>query len=641
MKNSVTDRYAAVPASIRALVAWCPYKTEARDNGKTAKVPYQLNGAKASPSDPATWGTFDAASGAARAGGYAGIGVMLTAENHIVGIDLDHCRDQASGAIDPEARRYVAQLDSYTEISPSGDGLHILALGSKPQGRCKLGDHEIYGQARFFTITGQHLPGTPDKLHERQKQIDALHSAWFATERPAASSRDQGKPQTLTDDQVIDLAGRGAGAGKFRALFRGDVSGFTSPSEADFALCRILAYYTGDTDQIARLMRASALADRDKWQRSDYLTRTIAAVLTGQRKHYSGKAAAPGQPSARVSSFVVASAPASKPDAIDVPPAELAALMVAQQEHIAELEAKLAATEARAIAAETELHQLEQILANKKLVPGDKLAAVGLHKVLAQKGARPGVEVTINVADVVPDAARAVGVSEDTVSRHISKQALAGRAQRETKRQPYISNGRRGFTTESNVTFADGYFDYDTMASPTGKEGQTYGGARVCPDCGSHNTSVKRIERTCHNCGSTYVANRAASSPQFAPTIETPTNAPRKRPDQGINNPATAENQTPAARAFSSFADGPMVNADCGIVNIDTADCAHHEHTMSTGGKSKPPVLIKPACPCGRSNCGYPAVCAYMGMPAPAAEPIFLITKGTYHDQQTTTRPAG
>jgi len=56
-----------------------------------------------------------------------------------VGIDLDKCRNPETGELEPEAQEIVRRMDSYTEVSPSGTGVHIYVIGTKPEGRCRRG----------------------------------------------------------------------------------------------------------------------------------------------------------------------------------------------------------------------------------------------------------------------------------------------------------------------------------------------------------------------------------------------------------------------------------------------------------------------------------------------------------------------
>ena len=122
---------------------------------------------------PKSWGSLDQSLRAHESGNYSGIGFMLTPP--MVMIDLDHSYDRQSGVItDPQAAEIVQSVNSYTELSPSGTGLHILAYVDKPI-RSLHTAIEIYGQDRFTTITTDYLTGTPTTIEWRQDALDALY----------------------------------------------------------------------------------------------------------------------------------------------------------------------------------------------------------------------------------------------------------------------------------------------------------------------------------------------------------------------------------------------------------------------------------------------------------------------------------
>ncbi len=83
-----------IPAELKPIVAWVVWRYELSKDEKWTKVPYQLDGqTRASTTKPKTWGTFPEALKHYNDGGVDGIGIVLTKELGIVGIDLDHCRD--------------------------------------------------------------------------------------------------------------------------------------------------------------------------------------------------------------------------------------------------------------------------------------------------------------------------------------------------------------------------------------------------------------------------------------------------------------------------------------------------------------------------------------------------------------------
>ena len=82
----------------------------------------------------ATWRDFETVRDHATAA-ECGLGFVFTADGSFVGVDLDDCRDPATGTLDEAATNIIARLDSYTEVSPSGTGVHVLLKGELPDGR--------------------------------------------------------------------------------------------------------------------------------------------------------------------------------------------------------------------------------------------------------------------------------------------------------------------------------------------------------------------------------------------------------------------------------------------------------------------------------------------------------------------------
>jgi putative DNA primase/helicase len=179
-------RFDKIPHKLRAIPQWVlwRYRWEPGKKGKPGKwkkPPYQTSGAPASHSDPTTWTSFEQVRAAyeREPGRWDGIGFALT--HDIGGCDLDHCRAPQTGEITAWAMAYIVSLDTYTEISPSGAGLRILALGSIPPGpnRDDQRGIEMYDTTRYLTITGWHLDGTPPTLEPRAAALAAMHASIF------------------------------------------------------------------------------------------------------------------------------------------------------------------------------------------------------------------------------------------------------------------------------------------------------------------------------------------------------------------------------------------------------------------------------------------------------------------------------
>jgi len=179
---------------------------ERHGNAET-KVPYRIDGKKASCTNPDDWTDFDTACRAFDPAKYNGLGFVLRKEDNIVCIDLDGCIGD-DGQICDEAMDIVKKMNSWTEISYSGKGLHIFVRGTKPTDKCRATPREfksleVYDDACFIAITGNHLPGTPLDIMERQSELNELCAKYFpeSESTPAQSV----KPELdLSDDESQD-----------------------------------------------------------------------------------------------------------------------------------------------------------------------------------------------------------------------------------------------------------------------------------------------------------------------------------------------------------------------------------------------------------------------------------------------------
>src|SRR5215217_3600027 len=255
--------------NMRDLRQWVCWRLEER-NGKPTKVPYSpLTGKKADSTDPETWADYKEAASAYKEHGYDGIGFVFTKKDDLCGVDLDHCIDQETGEVEPWAKEIIEELDSYTEVSPSGTGIHVLLRGKLPEGRNRKGRFEAYDQGRYFTVTGKHLVDTPQTIESRQKELERVVQRVFGEE----SKKGHGEPgkatepidNGLSDNEIVEKALGASNGEKFRKLWTGDTSDYTSKSEADLALCSLLVSHADpDPERIDKLFRQSGLY-RKKW----------------------------------------------------------------------------------------------------------------------------------------------------------------------------------------------------------------------------------------------------------------------------------------------------------------------------------------------------------------------------------------
>jgi hypothetical protein len=279
------------------LARWVNWQLEPRD-GKLTKVPLDpRTGRRASTTDPATWADYETARQAQARYRFNGVGIVFIAEDDLLGIDLDHCRHKETEVIEPWAREIIDRFGSYTEVSPSGTGIHILLRGHLPPGSRRKKPIEVYDRGRFFTVTGAHVPGTPRTIRECSDELVRWHGEVFGASSASAPTPDppEGNErgpsldpdlrelyQEAWDHALLRVARDAENGDKFVGLFdRGawQEFGYASQSEADLALVTMLAFWTDrDRARIDRLFSRSALF-REKWNRATYRDATIAKVL--------------------------------------------------------------------------------------------------------------------------------------------------------------------------------------------------------------------------------------------------------------------------------------------------------------------------------------------------------------------------
>ena len=277
---------AALPAALIDRDQWVCWRTQERDD-KPTKVPIIPGSTQfASTTNPETWTSFSRARQAVTNTAVDGLGFVFTAADPLVGIDLDDCRHPDADEPTEWAGEVIDDLDSYTEVSPSGTGYHVIVTGDLPAGRNRAGDLEVYDRSRFFTVTGDHVPDTPATIRDRSEVLASLVEAALSPDSqpapagetttttsdsaPERSSVSSAAAVPISDAELLERARNAANGAKFDRLWGGSTTGYESHSEADLALCRLLAFWTGNEPaRIDRLFRDSGLY-RDKWDAVHY-----------------------------------------------------------------------------------------------------------------------------------------------------------------------------------------------------------------------------------------------------------------------------------------------------------------------------------------------------------------------------------
>lgn len=264
-----------IPEELKKLDRWVCWRWEDRD-GKPSKVPINpISGERAMSDNPSTWGTYWDAIEMTRKGAVQGIGFVFNGDG-VVGVDIDHCKNPETGELTEQARDIISTLDSYTEFSQSGEGIHIICYGRLPDKGRRKACVEMYSTGRYFIMTGKVLDDAHMEIEERAEELAIVHEKYINVQK--SSKKDKKNTENpeivhknsdivhLDDDALIEKAMAASNGSKFRALFNGDTSMHgKDDSAADIAFCNLLAYWTGrDAAQMDRIFRRSGLM-REKW----------------------------------------------------------------------------------------------------------------------------------------------------------------------------------------------------------------------------------------------------------------------------------------------------------------------------------------------------------------------------------------
>lgn len=253
--------FEVMPEEMKRINNWIMWRSEElKADGSYSKIPYQVNGYKASSTDSSNWSSFDEAKLTYSKGGFSGIGFVFTKESGIVGIDIDNV-DVNNLDFDIE----LLTMGSFSEISVSGQGLHIYVKGEKLEGMpSKKGNYECYDENRFFIVTGNQFSKVPDVL-EGQHIIDEFSKLYLPAKKEYVHNMQaEGTGNDLSDSDIVGLLERFKP--KAMRVYEGDFSDYPSQSEAVLGLMNDLAFYTGkNAAQMESIfMSSSAVYDDSK-----------------------------------------------------------------------------------------------------------------------------------------------------------------------------------------------------------------------------------------------------------------------------------------------------------------------------------------------------------------------------------------
>lgn len=256
--------------------------------------------------------TFTEAQGKAEQLG-GDVAFCFTESGPFVGFDLDDVTKE-DGFTD-EALNLVERLDSYTEVSSSGTGLHVIAEGEHSDDRKTRGDlsetgHlEVYDESRYFVLTGDIFNGL-ETVESRPTAVRVVQEEHLpkttsddsaGKQKPLSEQEYAGESPDLTPKQVRRTIEAYVNSDKHDVdeavlrLWQGSDEGYESTSEADMGFVKQLYFWCqGDPRLMDECFRTSSRM-RQKWDEvrtsdgATYGELTIREVYRSNTETFGGK----------------------------------------------------------------------------------------------------------------------------------------------------------------------------------------------------------------------------------------------------------------------------------------------------------------------------------------------------------------
>lgn len=278
-----------IPKELKSKNQWVCYRIK-KERDKTNKYmlnPKDLKFAKSN--DHSTWSSFYTAKKMLENKWLKLDGLAFVLTEGYVFIDIDHSVDE-NGKYSELTNTLLNELpNTYAEHSCSGKGVHIICKGDLGENYKRRNDEiglEMYQTKRFVCITGDVINDRFDIL-DYSNIIKDINKKYLGV-APEKVVVPRSEP-TMSDLELINKIRESKQARKFDELYSGNISGYPSPSNADFAFIRLLVFWTQDRNQLDSIFRSSGLM-RDKWDKqigdSTYGDITINNALSSYTRTY-------------------------------------------------------------------------------------------------------------------------------------------------------------------------------------------------------------------------------------------------------------------------------------------------------------------------------------------------------------------
>lgn len=263
-----------LPPKLKQNELFCIWKYEVDEKGRKTKIPHNPNNpqwkAKCNEQD-----TFAPIKIAVTAAEHEKCGLGVGIFGNLAGIDIDHCVND-KGQLSEMAQDIVQTMNAYTEFSPSGTGLRILFYAPQfnydkakyyiKNGKCGLEVYIAGMTKRFLTVTGNVIKKCD--LENRTAELQKVLDKYMQRAQTPPPQTNQSHDILIDDNALINKALKSRNGDNFSRLWNGNwETYYPSQSEADQALCNMLAFWTNrDFDRMDRIFRQSGLM-RKKWDR--------------------------------------------------------------------------------------------------------------------------------------------------------------------------------------------------------------------------------------------------------------------------------------------------------------------------------------------------------------------------------------
>lgn len=259
----------SIPQDLKNIKQWVAFH---------GKVPTDTNtGRPVNALDNKYWMSFEQVIAATKDTEY-NIGLVTGGTCRLAVIDIDKCIDE-NGNLSDMAQDAITTLNSYTEYSTSGNGVHIYCFATLPDTyRNRDNGLEFYWRNRAIVVTGNAYPSTPSNVFSRDKEAEIMHYKYMPGHTDELGSLLK---KLLQDEKFLTLASTPINPSDTNP------DDETNNSVVDMRLCNCIARYTQDREIIKKILFDFTKRSRDKWyDNKSYLDKTIDAALEANSKPY-------------------------------------------------------------------------------------------------------------------------------------------------------------------------------------------------------------------------------------------------------------------------------------------------------------------------------------------------------------------